>query len=1075
MMRATSTTSSGGFWTLGAIALTASLASAIQKPESVAQPVFDLEGLGRVGLVGDFNGISLYEYNTQTQSMSNGSQALLTQLPNGIFTSQGISDSAINAMCVYETKDGQQKGIVVGGNFTSLGGVEAKGIAIYDSGSNQVTAMKDFNGKVNALLCDKDTNRVYVGGQFSVNSSENAIAWEDGEWKVLPFEGFTGPVSTIARSNNNTILWGGNFDGLQNFSSPNVKDAQTLNIASSTISTEQTTGMAGFNDPTAITCTNDTSKQWLLGDGQRGSWTATFRFNMFPTKLRLINANFGGRSTESFRLTAFPLGGIMNLTYTDPATGQKKACTESCPLAAIDTAQDFSFVNVVGMKQIRLDILSFRGPGAGLSSVQLFQDEIFTYAISDLNEPDCAAGITRSASNSTGPWKERAAIPSGDSDYLEADIDSAELTNTLVTFEPHIQQKGRYQVLVFTPGCINDGSCATRGRFEVGGVVTKDGKQIPPKDLYQTNFYDKYDIIYDGTVDPASQGFRPTITIKPTPQQTLATVRLVAQKVQFKLIGEATGGAKNSASNSTSTGLNGVYEYDPASSETKDPMESRINQAGLKLNDNASISAIVVKDDITYLAGNFFAKDDNFQNFMMVDKNSDTLPDVPNGGLDKGVNTMVVMDDLIYVGGDFTRTKDGNPAGINYIASFDPSSKSWKALGGGVSGGSVNEIVPMSLNLTDGVVDALAVSGKFQKVRPDNSGNEIDAQGFSVWVPSKNQWLQDINGESISLSGVLSASVKSGSDNIYAGSMQSNMFSSSGAIFLFDSPKKTVDMVPSSLKFTAASALNSRKRSIQAMNTTGVNVGVFYKTGGTNLTILGGHFEAVAGSGTIKNFAIINHGKDDEVTGATTEFNEGSTVEAMKILDKKVYVGGALEGANSIGGIAIWDLDKQKIADTQPQPLSGGNATVFDISVRPNTKDIYVAGDFQSAGSLGCANLCIYQTDAGQWQDASNDNPGTIRAMKWLGKDRLIVAGDMKHNGTTANVVVYDAKQGRYLGIDADVTTILGPVTAIGLDSEKEDSFFITGRKAIDGSPYIQKLNNKTFVEISKFFPPEWK
>lgn len=1024
--------------------------------------MFNLNDLGRVGLAGDFSGISLYEFTSQAQSYSNGSQSLLTQLPNGIFTSLGLADSVINAMCEYVNKDGADRRIVVGGNFTSLGGVVAKGIALYDPDNNKITTLDDFNGKVNALLCDGDANRVYVGGQFSLNKSANAIVWEDGNWKVLPFEGFTGPVSTITRSNNATILFGGNFDGLQNFSTPSVKDAQTLNIVSAQVTAEQTSDVPGFNDPAAITCTNGTEKQWLLRDGQPGSWTATFRYELFPTKLRLINANQGGRSTSNFRFTAFPLGGILNLTYTDPGSGQKRHCEAYCPLAASNEPQDFEFVNVVGMKSFRLDILTFRGAGGGLSSVQLFQDDIFTYAIPGLNEPACAAGPVRSASSASGSWSETQVNPQGDSDYLSADISAANSQTSQIVFEPHIEQKGKYQVLVYTPGCIQDGTCGTRGRMVVGGTVTKDGKPIQSVSLFQTNNNDKYDIVYEGDVDPAGADFRPTITISPDPQQTQAVVKIVAQKVQFRLIGDAKGSAANSSN--SSSGLNGIYEYDPRNVEISNSADSRLQAAGLQLNDNASVVDIVVKDDLTYVAGNFTARDNNFQHFFIIDKNSDNLPNVPEGGLGGLVNTMVLVGDLLYVGGSFTGTKAGSSAGMAFIGAYDISKSSWVSLGGGVDG-QVTEIVPIRLNLTTGLTDCLAVSGEFTNVRPNNNANNtVSADGFAIWVPSKTQWLETMKTEDISITGLLSAVVKSANDYIYAGSVQSNTVSSSGLVYLLDDNDK-IDVAQSSLAFAGSPGSGLRKRAVVSQNITGVVTGIFFKEGGKNLTVLGGRFEANGKNGPVRDLAFIDgNSAAGDVTGPSSEFDAQSTILALHILDRQLYVGGSLEGTNGISGIAIWDMDKMRLADNQPQPLVGDNVTVHQISHRPDSKDVFVAGDFNSAGSLTCANLCIYQSEVRQWRGASPDTPGTINVMRWAGKTHLIVGGDMRFNGTRTYIALFDAEAGRYSAVNGDISTIPGPVVNIALDSESSNSFFISGTSSRDGSPYLMKLNNGRFV-----------
>jgi len=1050
-------------WT--AVAATVSIVSALTTPTLVSQPVFDLDDLGRVGLAGDFDGISLYEYTGQRPvPFTNGSQSLLTQLPNGLFASLGLADDAINAMCVYELRDGTQRGVVVGGNFTSLGGVEARGIALYNPNDDRITTLGDFQGRVSALLCDKDTNRVYVGGVFSMNQSQNAAAWEDGQWKDLPFEGFTGPVNTVTRSNNNTIIFGGNFDGLGNFSAPTLKDAQTLNIVSAQISAEQTSDLPGFDDPAAITCTNGTETQWLLRDGQRGSWTASFRFEFFPTKLRFVNANFQGRSTETFRLTAFPLGGIMNLTYTDSA-GNAQNCAESCPLAATDRAQDFALVNVVGMKSFRIDILSYRGAGGGLSSVRLFQDNIFTFAIPELNEPSCtAADVPRSASITTGGWFESEMNAVGSSNYLSVDVDAAAIPSTSVVFEPHIEQRGRYQILILTPGCVQDGSCGTRGRASVTGTVTADGRTVNLQ-FAQTNNFDKYDVAYEGDVDVASGAFRPRITLAPTPDQPADTVRIVAQSVQFKLISQ--NNATSNATTARSSRLNGIYEYDPRIAETTDPADSRISAAGRRLNENASIAAIVVKGDFTYVGGNLTTND--FQHFFIINKNSNDLPSVPEGGLDGAINTMYASGDLIYVGGAFTGTRVGTTKEVTGVGVYDTAKNSWVALGAGVNG-VVSDIVPISLNFTSGVEECIAVSGNFTAVRPDtDTANAVEVEGFAVWVPSKKQWLETMEHD-ISLSGLLSAVVKSGDTPIYAGSMASNAVDSSGAVYLLDVNDSRNTLAPSALKMVTRAAA-SRKRDVTPQNVTGVVTGLFYVGNGKNLTILGGNFEARGQNGTtVRNLAIIDGNNNDAVDGATDEFDARSTILAMQLLNRMLFVGGSLEGGSdrSIGGIAIWDLDRMALAATQPQPLNGNNATVLDITRRPDTNDIYVAGEFASAGSLGCANLCIYQNDAQRWVDASPEVPGRINTMRWVDQDRLLVAGDMRLNGTVMYLAIYDTQLGIYKTFDADTSNIPGPVTSIAVDSDTANTLFIAGIATNGTRPYLMKLKDKKFVALRK-------
>ena len=355
--------------------------------DPVPPPNINLDQLGRVALAGNFDSISLYSYRQQTESAfsTNGSQALITQLPNGDFIPAATADAYIKSMCPFVMSNNQFAGVVVGGNFTSLGGIEAQGVAMYDPSTSKVTPLPGLLGQVSVVYCDQDTNTVYVGGDFKGADSTNAVAWVGNTgWANLPFAGFNGPVNSITKAPNGNIIFGGSFTGLGNTTTtPQRKDQQIINISSANVSSGSTTDTTGFNDPRNIVCKtvgqDGPGNTWLLEDNSPGFWRADMNFGYQPTKLRLWNTHQDGRGTKTFRFTAFPLNGIMNLTYMDPVTNEKTNCDASgarCPLSnnASLQYQDFTFVNSVGMSAFQIDISDWYGSGGGLDGIELFQD-----------------------------------------------------------------------------------------------------------------------------------------------------------------------------------------------------------------------------------------------------------------------------------------------------------------------------------------------------------------------------------------------------------------------------------------------------------------------------------------------------------------------------------------------------------------------------------------------------------------------------------------------------------------------------------------------------------------------------
>ncbi|KAI5786449.1 cortical protein marker for cell polarity-domain-containing protein [Peziza echinospora] len=1030
--------------------------------KSITQPQLNLDDLGKVGLAGDFDAISVYAFEGQKASIlsQNGSDSVLLQLPNGAFTPLVMADANIEAICTFELKNGTVVGIAVGGNFTSLGGVQANGIALLNPDNGKVTALTGLTGKVNALHCDKESDTLYVGGEFKAANSSNALAWSKGEWQDLAFEGFNKPVKSIVKSSTGNIVFSGLFDGLGNNTAPASSQTQTLNLQTAAITTEQSSGRVGFNDPKSITCGNGpdaAGTTWLLGDGQVGSWTADFGFGFRPTKLRLRNTHLEGRGTKEFRFTAFPIGGILNLTYVDPADQKKKFCDSRCPLSSNSSVefQDFEFVNVIGMNNFRLDILSFYGPGAGLAGIQVFQDDVYTFAINNFNEPLCAAqGGLISSAKPEGQWTPTTG--NTDSQYLVATVPVGSTNPPSVTFSPNVQQSGDYSVIIFTPGCIQDGSCGTRGRVTVSGIYTSDQTTPVTVDIFQTNNFDKYDTIYQGQVDAASSGFRPTVNLAGSLGQT-QQVSVVAHKVRFDLI------------SNTTLGLNGLYEHKPGSNSITSFKDSVVIKSTDKLNSGARITALASKDSTLYAAGNFTSKDSNdgYNNVYGVNK------DGPLALSRKGLNAPVLTlyadgKNTLYLGGEFTNTKDSGTSGLDRIASYDTSSNTWAALGAGVNG-RVKDLVPMSMTINGETLDVLAVSGDFTEIIANGDKQAVRVAGFAVWVPSSNEWLQRLeNAAAVSLKGRLSASSTLPQGvKVFSGSISSSDLIASGAVTLKSaSDKLALSALP--LNFvTSNSTIKKRDTPIEKIE--GVTTGAFYQNNGKELTIIGGHFSLQGNNETINNLAIIDHKQDDEITGLT-ELGPTGTFVALHIHNDILYAGGSVTGKVGefeVGGLILYDLDKGELSANQPARLQGGNATVNTISTRPKSDKVFVGGNFAAAGSFQCPVLCVYEASNLQWtRPGGNDIGGTINQIQWLNIDELLVVGDMKINDTTTYIAKYNAKTFSWSAFGTgDNTKIPGPISGVSLDSDNGNSLFITGSDS-EAKPYVWKWTGTQWKDL---------
>ncbi|ESZ99572.1 hypothetical protein SBOR_0045 [Sclerotinia borealis F-4128] len=1037
----------------------------------------DLSNLGRVGLGGDFDGISLYKFKGQTEDGYNTTtQSVMARFPTGEFDALASADASIAAMCSYVKSDGTLVGVVIGGNFTSLGNVESQGIALFNSNTSAITALPGLSGSVSALLCDESTNAVYIGGYFDSTNSSNVIKLVDHTLVALPFSGFNGRVNSISKASNGNIIFGGAFTGLGNStatitskSSSNTTDQQIVNISGANITSSGSTTTSGFGDPTNIVCKtggiDGSGDSWLLKDDSAGIWKATFGFGFQPTKLRLWNTHLDGRGTKTWRYTAQPINGIMNFTYIDPATGSNASCTSECPLSSNTSIpyQDFHFVNSVGMDAFQIDISAWYGSGGGLDGIELFQDDIFSYAINDFNEPSCASLSTASNASNTGPWTVSPSFQSI-AEYLTGKFTADTASSASVVFYPNIRESGNYTVKMYTPGCIQDNTCSSRGSVVVNGTVASGTTSATttatfgsPITLFQSNDYDKYDQIYSGYIQAASGSFRPSVTLTPSGQipGNSENFTIVAQRVGFIL------------NNATSTGLNGLFEFDPSQTviNTSDFQNNTVDQAGMSLNDDAEVNAVVTSGSTTFVGGNFSAT--SYQNIFSISGTS--VKSLASGGLNGVVLTMLLNDTILYVAGNFSsNTVSTTTAGLSNIAAYDTTQNKWSALGAGVNG-QVSSVVPISMNITTNKPETvITLTGDFDQLLAFGSNSSVAVSGFAIWVPSHDNWLQNLDLATMAINGQLTAAVNASGDYIFAGSLSSSQLAVNGVVSL--SPG--LSPFPVNIQASQPQSTSTlSKRDTASQNVSGVVTGLFYESGSRNVTILGGHFTATSTNGTdVNNLVFIDGANDNMVTGIGSQIDADSTFHALAIQDDMLYAGGSVTGTvggGKINGLILYNLKTSTFASQTPA-LGGKSAIVNDIAVRTKNGDVYVGGSFTEAGSLDCPGVCLFTASASQWNRPGTNLEGTVNTMLWASDASLIVGGSLTVNGANASLATYDTK-GQTWTTATGANAIPGTVTSIVPATSDISQYWVAGT-ATNGSAFIMKYDGTNWFSVGDVF-----
>ncbi|KAJ5709562.1 hypothetical protein N7493_009853 [Penicillium malachiteum] len=1021
--------------------------------DAISLPDLDLSSLGRVAITGDFHGVSLYEYEGQSEvTKTNGSSSILTPLPNGILTNLSSSDAQIQAMCSFTKKDGTFAGIFVGGNFTTLGGVETRGAALFNPNTSAVTALPGLNGTVSAVACDQSTNRVYVGGTFTHKNSSNAIAWSpDDGWTDLSFEGLNGPVNSLLKAENGHIIFGGSFDGVGNSTnSTSTKKSgglQVLNLENATITSDAQSDLTGYEDPRNIICSTSgkaaKGSTWLLYDYSPGYWRADLGFEFVPTKVRLYNTHLDGRGTKSFLFRRLPDDGIMNLTYTD-SSGNAAYCDQNCPLSsnATEKYRDFTLVNPVEMQGLQIEVLDWYGEGAGLNGIEVFQDKIYTYAVDEFNEPICADIDYPSKSIVSGTW-------TVNSTHLSAEVTDDTASDTSVVFEPDVKESGKYSITVYTPGCEASGTCSSRGIVNITATVVKedsDASNPSSTTTSQTNDANKQEELFSNVyVDKASDSFRPRVTLRPIAGQ--GDINVVAWHSD-----------SDSDSDSSSGDLNGLYDYDPTTTTASTTNSSDIDKAGASLDKDATILSLAEYNGVIYAGGNFSDRSISYV-MSITDGNATAMPD---GGLNAEVLSMTTLNEYLYVGGQFTDTSDGGADGLYHVVSYSFSSKEWSAMGQGLNG-PVSTVYPIDLNVSSSINETtIAVSGNFTQIRATDSHAAVPVSGFAIWVPSNKTWLQSLNVTQMEFAGQLNAVASVNATTVLAGNLATDGYTAADAISL-----QNDDDDLSLLPFTMD--LN------QSASTGGLYTGVYDVESDRNLTIFGGQFNATSTNGSAISQVAFFNGTDGTVYGLPQGLNSNSTAMAMAVYNDTLFVGGNITGSisgSAIDGFFVYNLNNNDFA-SQPwklHPSDGSNVTVNAIAVRPDSSDVYIGGNFDTAGSLPCSTVCALNSDANSWSWPGVSISGTAIALSWASSNTLYAAGNLTISGNQTLVATYDVKTDAWTALSgASQTEIPGTLTAFAPASTDVSKFWIAGTST-NGSAYFLNYDGSEFQSPGDLF-----
>ena len=198
----------------------------------------------------------------------------------------------------------------------------------------------------------------------------------------------------------------------------------------------------------------------------------------------------------------------------------------------------------------------------------------------------------------------------------------------------------------------------------------------------------------------------------------------------------------------------------------------------------------------------------------------------------------------------------------------------------------------------------------------------------------------------------------------------------------------------------------------------GVNVAVETLSVAGNKLFVGGSF-SLAGSNSMNSIAVYDTTQTGDDGWSMLGNGVNGTVFATAVIGKHLYVAGTFSeaGTSAASNIAVYNTTLS--GDAGWSELGAGlDSTVRALAVIG--KDLYVGGDFIQAGSIVANNIAAYNTtqsgDIG-WSALGSGTKETVYAISVVGTE-LYIGGDFSQAGDTAvsRISIFDSIQGGDMG-----------------------------------------------------------
>lgn len=777
--------------------------------------------------------------------------------------------------------------------------------------------------------------------------------------------------------------------------------------------------------------------------------------------------------------------------YYDPTT-------KSRSLGYSANFQEFALVDNVAIDKIGLTILEWYGSRGEFAGFELYLDSILVFGNDTLNDSNCgteAGNASNLAVIDSGSWVSVTTLSNSltGSDYLVSVVNST----AGITLYPNISYSGDYSILFYTPGCSADGSCSRRSIVNVT-VIDTALNVVANTLIYQNNLDDKFDYLFYGHLNGSSAGdgrTRVQIEFYAAIDASATEPWVVVDKVVANIVSLDNYYSLNLTNSSSTTNetsyeleyiyLNGLFEFSLANFTDFDESlvfstvgnetvvedtntfvgNSTINELSGKLSSDTVVNQIVLRNSsdssTLLLLGEFSSQNVTLLNNNLLSLTIDGYNTTLNESEVSLNSRRLAKREQVILGATFNTTitsmhsvADGFVVLGEFLLS-ENSTSGIKDLSKGNSSTSAAYNFALNLNSVwysfgNSFIDA--DFSRFASLEIDGIEYYIfsteDAQ-YEIWDNTNAKWVTD--RITLDISTALSLSERD--EQILGGSSFNVMdfYGDSQAYFQNNTVFSSFGLNISSGEVLTSFFVNS------------------------TFGVIGGKF---AGDLSIKNVAFISN--DDGVALTTDGWADDTAVKLLYVDNNAEYLimgtNGSVEiNSSNATGIVVFNLQNRTFASIQPADLSNSDGSEIQVNAMVLNDDghkLLVGGRFDSAGSLGCESVCVYDLENTRWvnpatSDSSLSISGNITDAKFYSSNLVLLSGNMTLNSTFSNFAVYDFASGSFGNAGSALNNVGSSTDYVKKFIINDDSSGTLGSRMVAyGSGFVSGFNGSLWSSI---------